>query len=213
MRQYEWIFIVDDATTAVVADIYERYDALLSEHGDVQLLTVTLTGPSAPVAAHTGISDLTRDCKLQILRTHADLVTRSDIAERVGSTAQAVGQWVRGDRHRETPFPKPDNFVAGGVWLWGTVNEWLRKVGKDHESDVDYPTREDHAAVDLWLSTQHRAASSYQPRAKTRTDSDEAHRGSRWHRTNRSEAGGTRVPTAKSTQRLKWTGTDYEVAG
>jgi transcriptional regulator with XRE-family HTH domain len=209
MGQYEWIFVVDGVTPDVMEDIYNSYDALLSEHAGRQLLTVTLSGRNASEAVRVGVSELIENRPFRVLQSYADLVTRGDIAERTNSTVQAVGQWVRGDRLRKMPFPQPENHVAGGVWLWGTVNDWLKSVGKDHEAELDYPTHDDHASTDLWLLAQQQESSGHETRKVFAATRGSNH----WHRATRSGSGSARVPTAKSSQRLNWTGTDYEVVG
>ncbi len=114
-------------------------------------MTVSAEGSSAFEAAQSAVANL-EQLGVHVQHTSEDLVTRRDIAERLGLTAQAVGLWVRGERHAEDPFPESFNSVAGGVWLWGDVTAWAHRHGLDVEQDVHFPSREDHARIDAWLA-------------------------------------------------------------
>ncbi|MGH3764047.1 MAG: hypothetical protein ACRDTX_02650 [Pseudonocardiaceae bacterium] len=151
MTQYEWIFEVDDLADDTIDAIYETCDALVSRHGGLTLLTVTGEGSTAAEAAKVIITHLQRDRQLiRVRRAYEDLVTKVDIASRCNTTPQAVGQWVRGKRLSEFPFPECFSLTAGGIWLWGDVNDWLRRTGKSAD-DVEYPRREDYSAVNHWV--------------------------------------------------------------
>ncbi|MDQ2792055.1 MAG: hypothetical protein M3Y73_21010, partial [Actinomycetota bacterium] len=144
MTQYEWIFAVDDLADDTIDAVYETYDALVSHHGGLTLLTLTTEGDTAVEAAKTIITQLQRDRRLvRVRRAYEDLVTKADIASRSNTTPQAAGQWVRGKRLREFPFPECFSLAAGGIWLWGEVNDWLRRTGKSAD-DIEYPRREDY---------------------------------------------------------------------
>ncbi|MGH3772363.1 MAG: hypothetical protein ACRDRW_13360 [Pseudonocardiaceae bacterium] len=156
MTQYEWIFVVDDLADDAVDAVYEICDALVSHHGGLTLLTVTAEGGTAVEAAKTIITQLQRDRQLiRVRRAYEDLVTKVDIASRCDTTPQAVGQWVRGKRLREFPFPECFSLIAGGIWLWGEVNDWLRRTGKSAD-DLEYPHREDYATVNYWVYEERR---------------------------------------------------------
>lgn len=152
MGQYEVIFEVDELDDGTIDAIYDRFDALVSAHAGLTLLTVTASGPTAVVAAKRAVEELEgKDVRVIVRRSVEDLVTRVDIANRCGTTPQAVGQWIRGTRQRQVSFPAPYSLVTGGIWLWGEVNEWLRRVGKPHEAELCFPRREDHDELNLWL--------------------------------------------------------------
>ena len=151
MGRYDLCFSVCEVLPDVEARVAEVLDVTFARHGTTCLLSVTAEGPSAVTAAKDVVELLAVDHGIAVRYCHEDLVTRADIADRAGTTVQAVGQWVRNVRHKRTPFPEPYNFVAGGVWLWGEVNSWLRRVGKQHD-DVEHPTREDYAEIALWLT-------------------------------------------------------------
>ncbi|MPZ01030.1 MAG: hypothetical protein GEU97_24305 [Actinophytocola sp.] len=152
MRQYELIFAVDELSDATVTAVYESFDALYARHGDTFLFTVTQDGESAQDAATRAVGSL-EEQGVRIQRLCEDFVDRGDIAERAGTTVQAVGQWIRRDRLKNAPFPEPYSFVSGGIWLWGDVNDWLRRVGKDAD-EQHYPGWQDVAEVNTWLTTR-----------------------------------------------------------
>lgn len=161
MGQYELTFDVDDLSDDTIDKIYDRFDAVVGSHADVTFLTLTAEGPTAVVAAKRAVEELESELAVVIGRVVEDLVSRVDIATRSESTPQAVGQWIRGDRHRGFPFPQRYSLVAGGVWLWGEVNEWLRRVQKKHDESMLFPRREDHDEINAWLKdrrTQHQVS-------------------------------------------------------
>lgn len=72
-----------------------------------------------------------------------DLVTRGDIAARVGVSVEAVRLWSRGERG--PGMPEPLGHVGGGerrspVWRWGAISEWLDAQGKSGGDAVGYPS-------------------------------------------------------------------------
>jgi hypothetical protein len=119
-------------------------------HGDLTLIT-TLVNAANAVEAGVAAARAIDASGIRVQRTYQDLVSRQDVADRLNVTRQAVGNWVRGDRHDETPFPAPASLVAGGAWLWGDVAAWARSQGYDL-GDADYPTLKDHARLDLLIA-------------------------------------------------------------
>lgn len=156
LAQYEWIFVVDELADDTIDVVYQACDALVSRHGSLTLLTVTAEGGTAIEAAKTMITQLQQDRQLiRVQRAYEDLVTKVDIASRCNTTPQAVGQWVQGKRLREFPFPERFNLTAGGIWLWGEVNNWLRQTGKSGD-DIEYPHREDYVSMNYWIGEEFR---------------------------------------------------------
>lgn len=150
---FEIAFLIPELTDAFdprVTQVEEAMDIVVSSHSGVSVATVIATGSDA-VAAGRAASATLSACGLPPKRTYPDLVSRQDIADRLDVSRQAVGNWVRGERHQEYPFPAPANLVAGGVWLWGDIAEWLRRTGSDPD-DVGYPTLQDHARLDEFLA-------------------------------------------------------------
>jgi len=151
MAQYELMFDVDALDDNATEKIYSTYDALVSSHSDGTTLTITAEGPAAATAAKRLISELDA-LGVTVRRLVEDLVSKADIAARCEATPQAVGQWIRGTRQRSTPFPPRFHRVLGGVWLWGEVNDWLRRVEWPHDDSIEYPCRKDYDEVNGWLS-------------------------------------------------------------
>lgn len=119
---FEIAFLIPELTDAFdprVTQVEEAMDIVVSSHSGVSVATVIATGSDA-VAAGRAASATLSACGLPPKRTYPDLVSRQDIADRLDVSRQAVGNWVRGERHQEYPFPAPANLVAGGVWLWAT---------------------------------------------------------------------------------------------
>lgn len=151
MAQYEWIFVVDELADDAIDAVYETCDALVSHHGGLTLLTVTAEGNTAVEAAKVIITQLQQEKQLvRVQRAYEDLVTKVDIASRCDTTPQAVGQWVRGQRLRVFPFPDCFSLTAGGIWLWGDVNDWLRRTGKSGD-DIEYPHGGDYVSINYWI--------------------------------------------------------------
>lgn len=123
---------------------------VLSFDGNLTMVTTLVTAADA-VEAGVKAAKALEASDIRVLRTYQDLVTRQDIAERVGVTRQAVGNWVRGERHDDVPFPAPVSLVAGGVWLWGDVADWARSRGYEVE-DVSFPSLDAHNRIDLLIS-------------------------------------------------------------
>lgn len=84
------------------------------------------------------------------VRVDPDLVTISDISQRVGVSREAVRKWTLLERK---PFPAP--FAATGgeqkLWRWVEITQWLLAV-KHIDMDEDLPTPDDIAAIDACLA-------------------------------------------------------------
>src|SRR5687768_241287 len=100
--QYEVILLVDEITPEQEDAVYEAYDALAATHTGGTRLTVSVEGPTVLDGAKPLLSFLAAiDVKPR--QFCEDFVTRADIAERAGVSRQAVGLWVRGERHAAFP--------------------------------------------------------------------------------------------------------------
>ncbi|MGC0364062.1 transcriptional regulator with XRE-family HTH domain [Rhodococcus sp. 27YEA15] len=156
-HRFEFTFIVELATTSREESVIRDWPARFLDRGGLRLLTVEADGMRAPTTAITVVDGLT-DLGIVIDRTHPDLVTRQDIADRVGMTRQAVGQWVRGVRQAATPFPAPYNTVSGGIWFWGDVAVWLARhgyrTGTGERSAMHFPTLDEHIRIDRYIALQ-----------------------------------------------------------
>lgn len=151
---FEWSFVlpdVEDLADPRLDRLAEVADAVCETHSHLTVATLLTAGTTAMEAGTTAAGVLMA-CDLKPTRSHPDLVTIPEIAERAGVTRQAVANWVKGLRHGES-FPPPANFVNGGVWLWHDVDRWLKEYATDVSDGVSYPTLEDHAGLDTSLAT------------------------------------------------------------
>lgn len=96
-HRYEFTFIVQMLTVSQEQAIEESLGGRVEDRRGLQLLTLTSEGMRAATTAITVVDQLVA-AGVRPQRTHPDLVSRQDIADRAGVTRQAVGQWVRGVR-------------------------------------------------------------------------------------------------------------------
>lgn len=150
-HRYEFTFLVPLLTVSREHTLAADLGSRAHEANGLQLLTMTAEGMRAVTTAADVVERLTAH-GVRPHRTHPDLVTRQDIADRAGVTRQAVGQWVRGERHRTAPFPVPFNTVSGGVWLWGDVYGWLRERDYGRDTGLRYPTLDEHIRIDRHIA-------------------------------------------------------------
>ena len=63
----------------------------------------------------------------EALRLDQDLVSITDIADRIGVNRETVRVWANGSAKRKGKFPSPRGCVSGDikVWGWAEVAEWL----------------------------------------------------------------------------------------
>lgn len=152
MPEYELTFVVNHLDEGDEEYILGNFDAVIGEtHTGDCYVTVSAPGDSLMGAAKAMFRSLkVAGCEVQ--RLEADLVSRREIAERLGCTVQTVGNWVRGERQKGTPFPRAFSDVKGGVWLWGDVIAWLRQSGsEDPANGMLFPSRDDLTRFNFWL--------------------------------------------------------------
>lgn len=152
--EYEFQFVVEGVSIDdddAVAALAENFDALVSWHRGTHLLSVAGEGRNAVDAAQKLVSELaTAFPALRLLHLDPDLVGVADIAERTGRSRQNVQQWVDGNRHAGTPFPRPEGAVGRSlVWRWSDVNAWLESRNlSDGEARA---SRDEAALIDVIL--------------------------------------------------------------
>ncbi len=150
LTEFEIIFVVDDLSNEQIDALIVEHDCVVSTHSGLTLVTATCSGVDAVCAGHsTGLQ--MRRSGVIVHRTYPDLVDRRELARRAQVTTQAVGLWVRGERQRAAPFPRPTTLVGGDVWLWADVNGWLKAAGLEHVGDLEFPTLAEHARLDVAL--------------------------------------------------------------
>lgn len=99
---------------------------------------------------------------VQVVRTHEELVSVSDIAARCGVAAEAVRLWAAGRRRAAAlrPFPAPRDVIGLGgggrtmnVYAWAEVVEWVREVIQvDPDQDVHYLDDQQNAELNAELA-------------------------------------------------------------
>lgn len=149
--EFELIFVTDEVDDDQADELTTAVDAFIGGHGGVTLVTITAAGESAIKAAHTAVQVL-REYGIRPVRLYDDLVTRNQIAQRIGKTGQAVGYWTRGERKHG--FPMPYILEAGGLWRWQEVNEWLSAHDDQYAGYSDglsYPTAAEVDEINAWL--------------------------------------------------------------
>ena len=119
-RPYELRLEISPITEAVEDAITESFDCLIASHAGVTSVTLSAVGDTCEAATLSAIQKL-RDLGAVPIRLIDDLVGRREIARRAGVTPQAVGLWIRGERHAAAHFPPPFVDAGGGLWLWGEV--------------------------------------------------------------------------------------------
>lgn len=146
MDEFELTFEVPEMSGAVEDAVADSLDAVIARHHGVVTVTVLVTAPTCLAAARTAIEVLRR-LGAPPRRLVDDLVTRGQIAERAGVTRQAVGQWIRGERHSGRTFPRPFVLTGGGLWLWGEVRDALVARGVELDEGISYPSRRESQLV------------------------------------------------------------------
>lgn len=141
-RSYELTFEIDPVPESVEDAIAAAFDCVIAAHAGVTTVTLTTEGKTSLAAAQDAAESL-REIGAPPRRLVEDLVGRTEIAERAGVTRQAVGLWVRGERHATSSFPAPYVLAGGGMWLWGEVLPALRARGIDVDDPMEHPTRAD----------------------------------------------------------------------
>jgi hypothetical protein len=140
-NSYEPSFEVAEMSEAVEDQVSNRFDSVIAVHDDVTTVTLTVEGGTCLRTSIAAIGSL-REAGVEPIRLVDDVVSRSEIARRMGVTPQSVGQWIQGERHSESDFPAPYILADGGLWLWGEVVKALANRGIEIE-DIGYPSRRD----------------------------------------------------------------------
>ena len=149
MKNYELTFNVVEVPDKLADELLDQFDCAIGEyHGGQQYITITADGDDCFSAAKAMTTRL-QALGMIVQRLQEDLVSRNEIADRVGVTRQAVSNWVRGQRGKG--FPAPSNDVAGGVWLWGDIARWAEAHGSYDANGMNYPWRADYDRVNGWL--------------------------------------------------------------
>ncbi len=141
MNSYELSFELPTLSEKTEDLVAAQFDSVIAVHVGITTVTLTADGDDCVSAAIAAINTL-RKLGAEPIRLVDDVVSRSEIARRMGVTPQSVGQWIRGERHSESPFPPPYVLIDGGLWLWAEVVTALASRGEEVEA-LGYPNRRD----------------------------------------------------------------------
>ena len=142
MTTYEVTYITDPISEGTELSLLEdpTLSAIVGFHSGVHYVSVELIGEDFQQAARDAAHRLQR-YGVRVIRMELDLVNQSGIATQCDVTKQAVSKWVNSESIAR-PFPKPHTLVAGPLWAWSAVNEWLRCTGKKTYDDACSATPE-----------------------------------------------------------------------
>lgn len=137
----------DDATLEEIASLESC--SFMAEYGLV-ILTLHVEDGDVQRAVSSIVRTLAEKAQARVARVHPDLVTSSDIANRVGVSREAVRLWANGVRHS---FPVQFDTVGADqrVWRWAEVVEWLAEY-KRIDMGEDLPSVRELDAIDAELS-------------------------------------------------------------
>ncbi|MFE4194377.1 hypothetical protein ACFRJ9_00785 [Paenarthrobacter sp. NPDC056912] len=112
--------------------LVRQLDAVVSRFAGVPYATVLQDAPSGREAAHRIVARV-RDLGGNVQSVDFDYVTRTEIADRLGATRQAVAYWVAGLRQADFPFPHPAIQAGVELWCWSDVVDWA--LASNHAVD------------------------------------------------------------------------------
>ncbi|WP_058626146.1 helix-turn-helix transcriptional regulator [Microbacterium testaceum] len=139
MPEYELTFELPRISEDVEELIMDRFDAVIAEHQGVVTATLTVDGADCVSSARAAM-DVLAGYGAEPRRLIDDLVTRSQIAERLGVSRQAVGLWISAQRQASIEFPPPFVLAGGGLWRWAEVVPFARALGYELD-EIKLPTR------------------------------------------------------------------------
>lgn len=156
MPEYEITFIIGPVSEQAADKLLDDFDCIVgTTHFGEDFITMTSTGSDGLNAARGACEALSAN-GVHVRRAQPDLLTRSEVADRLDLTPQAVGNYVRGERLVGT-WPTPYHEVAGGVWLWGDLVAWSRSVRKeDPAHGLEFLSRADYDEFNAHLERSYK---------------------------------------------------------
>ncbi|MDR6862164.1 hypothetical protein [Phycicoccus sp. 3266] len=155
--QFELAFVTDAIDESVEMELVSTVDAFVGGHGNVTIVTLTVPGPTVIDGMHRATATM-KSLGIEVRAVHDDIVDRSQIASRLGTSTQAVGNWARGERRLAQPFPDPVILSGGGLWRWQEVADWLADLGRPVD-DLRRPTALEVAQMTVLLAAEQKAGS------------------------------------------------------
>lgn len=151
MTLFELTLHVDHVDDDLVDTLIDQFDATTGrDHTGSDFITVLASGSTFDEAARTMLTRL-QTMGIRVRRAVPDLLSKSDIADRLGVTRQAVQNWVSGARQGN--FPRAVNPVSGGVWLWHDVNAWAVANERAVDHGIAYPTIGQLDTINAWIES------------------------------------------------------------
>lgn len=165
MNLFEMTFHVEHVDDSLVDMLIDDYEATVgTDHTGYEFVTVLAEGDSFDHAARTMVTEL--QCHgLRVRRLVPDLLTRSEIAARLGVTRQAVQNWTSG--RRRDGFPLAVNPVGGGVWSWHDVWAWALSCGRAEDDGIHYPSQIEADIINAWIESGMTVSWTCRPEMKT----------------------------------------------
>lgn len=133
-KSYQFILVlknVDENTPNLEDSLFEAQcdDALINFRNGTVYLDFDRKAASLEEAVMMAIKDVETSSVGAVVANVApeDLVTESDVAKRLHVKRQAVSLWIKGERRKSKPFPKPIMKLSAKspFWKWCEVVEWL----------------------------------------------------------------------------------------
>lgn len=151
MTAYEMTLLTKHVDEEMTDWLIDAFDAMVSrDHNGQVYVTLAERGTTFATAAKSALTALHLNGVYPV-RFVPDLLTKADIAERLGVSRQAVQNWVTGARRGA--FPAPVNPVSGGVWYWTDVYQWAFDAEKLKHDGTSYPTLAELDLMNAYLGS------------------------------------------------------------
>ena len=157
MSEYEFVLVIDGPVDddRVIDRLYERgcSDATFGSVDGVGLGEFIREATSFPGAVTSAIRDVESVRGLRVTRIEPDdIVTLSEIAERLGRTRESVRLLAAGERGRGD-FPAPISHLRARsrLWRWSEVARWAGLVSDEERQRAAF-VRALNAALELRTS-------------------------------------------------------------
>lgn len=132
--------------------LYEQWGAELQLKNEVTILSLVISDPDVVAAVAELIAQITLEFPtIAFDSVDRDLVSLSDIADRIGVTKEAVRKWTH---LTTTPFPAQFATIGTGqkVWDWIDVYDWLVQVKNFDPEEECLPAPRHVIAIDAFLA-------------------------------------------------------------
>lgn len=144
-KSYQFTLIlknVDENTPSLEDSLYDANcdDALINFRNGTVYLDFDRQANSLEEAVMGAIKNVESTSIKAIVANVApeNLVTESEVAKRLHIKRQAVSLWIKGERRKSNPFPKPIMKLSerSPFWKWSEITEWLYKNHLIKEKEI-----------------------------------------------------------------------------